>query len=257
MINLPTIHTFWIGDTLGPVSRACLSSFITVGHRVILHCYQSPADIPAGVETGDAEQIVPRSLVRPHKQTGSYAAFSDFFRFKLLSLCDGIYADCDIFCLKALETDDFLVGFEADNTINGALLALPKDSPLLHDLIGMFDPDCIPVWLPVRKQRKLRWKKRFGWPVDYTEMPWGTYGPSALTYFIRKAGLLEKVQPRDVFYPVDYRHIDSLFDPDLTISDITTSRTLCIHLYNERLRRRMGQPVPSSSPLGRLLNSNV
>lgn len=39
--NLPIIHALWIGDTLGKLSAACLSSFVQQGHRVCLHAYHA------------------------------------------------------------------------------------------------------------------------------------------------------------------------------------------------------------------------
>ena len=32
--NLPIIHALWIGDTLGKLSTACLSSFVQQGDRI-------------------------------------------------------------------------------------------------------------------------------------------------------------------------------------------------------------------------------
>ena len=81
---LEVCNTLWVSGDLGPVLAACLASFVAKGHRVILHCYDLPSDVPAGVETADAALIVPASRIIRHKDTGSLALFSNLFRYELL-----------------------------------------------------------------------------------------------------------------------------------------------------------------------------
>jgi hypothetical protein len=88
-------------------------------------------------------------------------------------------------------------------------------------------------------------------------MPWGTFGPHALTYYVKEIGLQNEVCPQDVFYPLDHGRISLLFDPELAIEDISTHRTECIHLYNELLRRRGTENIPPTSPLGRMLQASA
>lgn len=39
-----------------------------------------------------------------------------------------------------------------------------------------------------------------------------------------------------IIYPVHYLCISQLCDPNLTIEEVITSRTSCVHIYNEILR---------------------
>jgi len=48
-MTLPTINAIWIGPKPGPMNAACLRSFLRHAHRVALHCYASPSDVPDGV----------------------------------------------------------------------------------------------------------------------------------------------------------------------------------------------------------------
>ncbi|MGX8010208.1 hypothetical protein ACVDG8_015210 [Mesorhizobium sp. ORM8.1] len=61
--------------------------------------------------------------------------------------------------------------------------------------------------------------------------------------------------PIDVFYPVHYDQVSMLLDPDLSLDDIVTPRTLCIHLFDKVLKEQMkGRAIPAGSPLGQMLD---
>ncbi|WP_292324764.1 hypothetical protein [Mesorhizobium sp.] len=61
--------------------------------------------------------------------------------------------------------------------------------------------------------------------------------------------------PIDVFYPVLHTQITMLLDPALSLTDIGTPRTLCIHLFDQILKKWMkGRPIPATSPLGQMLD---
>lgn len=88
-------------------------------------------------------------------------------------------------------------------------------------------------------------------------MPWGVIGPKAITHYVREYQNVQNVQPIDIFYPVHYQCISQLCDPNLTVQDITTSRTLAIHLYNEMLRGINLESIDSNSTLARLLKNEI
>jgi len=239
MTNLPNVHSLWIGPRLGPIGAACLASFAAAGHKVHLHAYEAPADLPAGVTLVDASATMPKSRIIRHRQTQSLALFSDMFRYRLLRNGADIYVDCDVYCLKPIEAGDHVFGFETDTQINGAVLGLPAGSRLLQALIAASeDPKFIPPWQPRRKQRWQRLRTRLGLHPGVAAMGWGTLGPKALTHYAKAFGVEHLAQPIDVFYPVDCKRVTALFDPGLTLGDITTRRTRCIHLYNEMMRQQ-------------------
>lgn len=236
---LPTIHALWIGDTLGKISTACLSSFIKQGHPVHLHAYMPICDMPVGVTLCDGNLIIPKEKIIKHKATGSYALFSDIFRYELLKKVDGIYVDCDVFCLKPiiLPEHGYLFGYEDDHKINGAILALPKDSQLLNTLIKIsHDPNFIPPWYRNSVKKRLMFKKMLGFAKHISKMPWGAIGPEAISYYAKQHQVAHLAQNIDVFYPVHYDCIGHFLNPNLSIHDIITPNTVCIHLYNEKLR---------------------
>ena len=259
-IKLPIIHALWIGNKLGAISRSCLQSFIMRGHEVHLHTYAEIDDIPEGVKRVDANLIVPSDKIIKHNKTGSYALFSDIFRYELMRKVDGIYVDCDVYCLKPLSVPNhgYVLGFEDDNCINGAVLKIPADSPLLESLLNAaYDPQFVPPWYSKSRQFRLRMKKAFGIGTSLADMPWGVIGPKAITYYVRSYQQENNVQPIDIFYPVHYQCISQLCDPNLTIQELTTSRTLAIHLYNEMLRGIDLESIDSKSTLALLLNNKI
>ena len=259
-INLPIIHALWIGKTLGAISRSCLQSFVMRGHEVHLHTYAEIEDIPEGITKVDANQIIPANKIIKHNKTGSYALFSDIFRYELMRKVEGIYVDCDVYCLKPLTIPEhgYVLGFEDDNWINGAVLRIPADSELLKKLLNAaYDPQFVPPWYSSSRQFRLKTKKALGIGTSIADMPWGVIGPKAITYYVKQLGLKNNIQPLDIFYPVHYQCISQLCDPALTIDDITTSRTTCIHLYNEMLKGIKLDELDDRTIMSHLLKCNI
>ena len=77
--NLPIIHALWIGDTLGKLSAACLSSFVQQGHRVCLHAYTPISDVPSGIDICDANLIIPKEKSSSIKPQAVMRYFLIFF----------------------------------------------------------------------------------------------------------------------------------------------------------------------------------
>lgn len=259
--TLPIIHALWVGERLGSIAKCCLQSFILRGHKVYLHAYQKINDLPNGVCLIDANKIIPNDKLFKHKKTGSYALFSDIFRYELLSKVDGVYVDCDVYCLKpiCLSSSEYLLGFEDDNSINGAVLALPPKSKLLRKLLEISNnPAFIPPWYEKTKQRfkiKNLWKKK---PLKHvSDMPWGVLGPQAITYFVKQMGLTDLISPIDIYYPVHYSCISQILDPDLRITDLITSRTICFHLYNEMIKLINLNDLNESCVLSKMLRNEI
>lgn len=237
MNHLPEIHALWIGNQLGAISASCLASFIKRGHSVYLHSYQNIIDLPIGVNLLNANEIIPENQIIRHKKTGSYALFSDIYRYQLLKKRSGIvYVDCDVYCIKPiiLPAHGYLFGYETNDSINGAILAMPSDGELLSQLITATQNPTFEWITP--KSRQMRYQllfKLFG----FEHMTWGTVGPKSLTYFIQKLNLNDWVQDFNVFYPIHFGRLNQLLNPYLNIQDLVNQNTIAIHLYNEYLKK--------------------
>jgi len=250
------LHAFWVGPSLSALAHACLASFVRVGHRVVLHSYDAVDNVPREVESSDANAIVPRHRLFVHIDTGSYSLFSNYFRYQLLARSMGVYIDCDLICLRAIETTaPYIFGLQDDDEINGAVLKLPADSPMLRDLSAIFERKVFaPPWYSRRtrvRQHVKAWLKR---PADLAHAPWGSAGPTAITWYARRHGLAGLAQPQDVFYPVHWRDVGRLLDPSTSWSDLVTDRTRCVHLWNENLKQHPGSDPPKGSPLREFLD---
>lgn len=249
---LPVVNVFWTGPRLGRIHAACLASFLRVGHRVVLHAYDVPSDIPPGVELADANRLVPRHELADLDRPGRYALMSDLIRFRILAAGLGLYTDCDCYCVRPIEDDDYILGWEAEGCANGAILKLPHDSPVLRDLLAI-KHGFVPPWYGARRRALNALRTWLGFPKPLHEMPWGTVGPTAISYYIKLHGLEDRVRPRDEFYPLAHQEVARLFDPAVSIDELITPRTRVIHLYNEMFRRRQLGAPPLDSPLGRML----
>lgn len=249
------INAFWFGPRLGPVHAACLRSFLKFGYRVRLHVYETPEDLPAGVETFDAEKLMPRAEVTPHRKTGSYAFASDKYRIRILEAGMGIYVDADVYCLKPFPEDDYLIGWETDRRVNGAVLAAPADSDFVRLMMAALTAKAfIPPWEKERRRLKLRLMKAIGLSIDASRLPWGSFGPSLATHVVQEAGIADKVLPIDAFYPLHHHQMALLRDPGLSVDDIVTRRTYGLHLYNNLLN---ADDIPEESPLGAMIAGRV
>lgn len=257
--HTPVVHAVWIGDTLGTIGAACLKSFRNNGHHVKLHAYGKITDLPEGVELSDANKIINEREVFRHSASGSYAMFSDIFRYQLLRKEGGIYIDCDIFCIEriTIPENEYLFGFEDDENINNAILAMPKKSQLLEALIDTTQNNAfIPPWLKKSKKSKIKIKRALKGKVDKRELPLTTFGPNLVTHFVQKLGIKKSGQPADVFYPVPAERVSMLLDQGLSLTEISTARTKAIHLFNEKLKHHDLRNIPPSSPLGKLISNN-
>ena len=68
-------------------------------------------------------------------------------------------------------------------------------------------------------------------------MPWGVWGPFALTYFIKKNSLENKARSAEVFYPVHSSEAHMVFTAGIDVEARIKETTLAIHLWNAKLKK--------------------
>jgi hypothetical protein len=249
------VNMLWIGDRLSRIELLSIASWLAHGHAVRLHVYQPVANVPAEVDLIDGELTVPFARMKRlrHRRTGSYALASNLFRYRLQLVAGGLWSDLDVVCLKPVNIEgDCLFGLEDETTINNAVLYLKAGLPMTAELEGLFRINYFPPWTRMRRARKARLKRFIGLPVEPADLPWGTFGPGALTALARKHGLFEWALPRQVFYPLDFRHARAIYDPAFSLDAILREETLALHLWNENLRDLKHGPPPAGSPLAKL-----
>jgi hypothetical protein len=221
----PPVSALWIGKTMGPYEHLCLSSFARAGYRVQVFTYEPDLIVPDGTEWCDARDVLPESMVfENHSQPGTFAAFSNLFRYRLLQLQETTWIDTDVMLVAdSLPDGPYLFGFEDPGYVNGAILRAPMSSPFLAYL---FDTSTA---------------------IEPAEIVWGQVGPKLITEAITRFDLDALVQPADVLYPVHYRDVGMLFDPaQLEVVQERLEHASTLHLWNEILRR--GGPVKQVRP---------
>ena len=250
---LATINVIWIGNRMGPIHAACLSSFLQAGHSVTLHGYGPPEDLPDGIAFSDARKLLPEEYFFRHKRTGSLAPFCDLLRYEILGQGLGLYVDCDVYCIRPIPDADYIFGIQPGATINNAVLKLPVNCPALRDLLAIKDKRHFsPPWQSWRRRLKWRLQSPLG-RGRLSDLPYGTTGPDAVTWYLRRHRLEERARAEDVFYPVSPYEIGKVLDPDLPIEKLITENTLALHLYNEALRKVPTDNPPAGSALHHIL----
>ncbi|MDR0808210.1 MAG: hypothetical protein LBE86_03640 [Gemmobacter sp.] len=259
-----TIAALWIDGSLSYLEQLCLKSFVDAGQHIRLYTYHAVEKVPEGVEIADANEILPSENFLTHERTGSLALHSDLFRYHLLTRHDDvIWADTDAYCVKPFTTENgHFYGWESEDNVNGGVLGLPPDSETLRELLEFTrDEFSIPDWFNKVRKAEMRAAHEAGKPVHVSEMPWGVWGPLAITHFLRKTGEIRFALPREALYPMHFGDRRKLIYKGYKLSDFCTDETFSIHLYGRRTRRLLSKRLKNGVPpvrsiLGRLLQKH-
>ena len=216
-------HFFWHGKPLSIYELACIRSFVIQGFSVNVWSYDAVA-LPAGATAQDASEILPRSDLTRYTQNGkpkNIAAFTDFFRFELLSRYEGWWFDTDVLCLQpasafAIFQQRLVVGYESDDVINGAVLRV-NDQALSRDLKDRADAIAL---------------------AGNDSFSWGAVGPGLITALCKEPGQTHQPVAPGVFYPIGWTEADVVLDPTRRNEAVARcSGALCYHIWNEVLNR--------------------
>jgi hypothetical protein len=138
MINT---HMLWAYGKLSNLEINCMKSFLSLGYRLNLWTYGDMMNAPKGAELRDARDIIPEAMVFSNKG-GSYAGFSDLFRYAVLSKEGGLWADTDVVALikpEHIPKDRFLVTERIPGgdslMVNGNVIFNPE--PAAGDVIDL------------------------------------------------------------------------------------------------------------------------
>jgi hypothetical protein len=190
----------WIGPRLSILERLSIASFLGNGHEVRLYTYSDVEGIPAGVVRHDGREILPAARVFTKASgigKGSYAAFSQMFRYKLLLDHGGIWCDADVVCLRPFEfAAEYVIARErlAPNVaskersekLNGCVLKVPPNSRVMLE--------CYAICMDANKG----------------ELESGDVGPHLVTKRFERHGLDQYALPADAFCPLDWWKLHQL-----------------------------------------------
>ena len=217
------IQGLWIGPRLSLLEQLSIKSFLSHGHTYHLYLYQKVDDIPDGAVIRDANDILPRQTIIRYQTgpgKGSYAIFSNLFRYKLLYEHGGFWADLDIICLRPFEfAADYV--FASENTpenhvkVANAVMKAPRGS------------ECIKACYEEASR------------TDATTARWGETGPELLASIIRKFQLEDFVMSPTTFAPINHWEFRKLVDP--TFQFEIPGKSYAVHFWNEMWRRRVSK----------------
>ncbi|RBO92255.1 hypothetical protein [Pseudochrobactrum asaccharolyticum] len=98
----------------------------------------------------------------------------------------------------------------------------------------------------------MRLKKIIGRGKHVADQEWGVIGPTLLTHHVQRLGLESLAVPTDSYSPMYGLLSNLLFEEGLSVSDLVTSRTIGLHLYNSGLK---GKEIKPNTPLYEIINS--
>lgn len=249
------IAMLWVEGALSYVEVLCAQSFLDAGHHVKIYHYKDIQNVPDGIELVHGNSVLKIDNFIEHGRTGSLALFSDVFRYHLLRQNDRmIWADLDAYCVKPFESETgHFFGWESEHLINGGVLGLPNNSNALGQLLEMTEDEYdIPEWYSKEKKQELQSLKDNGAPVHVSELPWGVWGPQAVTHYLKKTGEAKYAFPVSALYPVSFRDRRALLRTRARekVSDLIKPETFSVHFYGRRVREKLaaigGMPEPGS-----------
>ena len=144
--------------------------------------------LPAGAERRDAATVLPRDRMFFYKRDRTPAVFADLFRLELMRREAGIWADCDVLCVKPLAgLPEYVFGIEAESRVNNAVFRCPADSELLTRLLEVFEPGAVPPGMPWWRRAEVAVRRAFGAKLPAQEMQFGATGPWPLNHWVDAA----------------------------------------------------------------------
>jgi len=218
MSNL--IQTLWIGNTLSIMERLSLNSFVKNNMNIVLYTYNNIDNVPEGVTVKDGNEILPEKDIFSYKVgpgKGSFSAFSNYFRYKLLYDKGGWWVDTDMVCLQPWNfTEKFVFCSEKDyNTgkpiVNTGAIKCPPGTNIMK---FCYD-ECL------KKDKKT--------------LKWGVVGPQLLNSAVSDLNYKKFVKPVHTFSFI------APFESHLFVTDnkkLKPSNNIYgLHLWNEAWRR--------------------
>ena len=228
------IRGLWIGGWLSELERLCIRSFCANGHEFHLYAYDELQNLPqvGGLRVLNGADILPRKCVYRDLR-GSFAHFSDYFRWELLRQKGGWWADMDVVCLRPFDFDEDVVFAASQNfrAVSQAVMKFPRGHFFAAAMAGACaDIDRFVPWdTPRRKRRKIKRRLMF-WKDSRMRAGFGEAGgPAAFALAAKHFGLDCHAQPWHLFYMIGNHLWEYALDGQL--SDMGALAPLLSHSY--------------------------
>ena len=201
------------------IQKISLASFIYHKHDIVLYVYDMNMSVPIGIKKVDANEIIPEDKI--FLSDGSYAAFSDMFRYRMIQKTGRAWVDADTICLRPdwyFENNIFASYEIHDNEkrVANGVLGLDKDSKILEYLV---DNSSI---------------------SNKENLEWGELGPKLLTKAFIEFDYMKYAKPTEVFLGVQPYQSIALWTPKgrNQIAKLEKNGTYSISIYNHQATRK-------------------
>lgn len=218
---------FWQGE-LSELEKSCLKSFVRNNFKVKLWSYDY-IEIP-DVEWCDASLVLNKevklkqSFLGKSEEGATLAAFSDYFRYKVVSLYGGWWFDADCYCLKNesefknLRGINKLIACKQNEDHNDphhiGTAAFYIDDKTSKELIKIFEE----MLTSINLEEYIRF---------------GFYGPEFFTNFIKNNNLYENTLHHSFFYAIRWFEVDWMLYPQyLEKANEMTKDSYITHIWN-------------------------
>lgn len=214
----------WVGGSLPDMARASVISAAEAGFETILFSDRQQTIHHPNVQIESWRSIdvpwAPEEVRLKNENKPCYAAFSDLFRFAVLSQYDGWWFDCDTIITRSAQDFSLLFdekglvfGKEQENLVNGAVMG--SRGKVGASLLLLESRSSFPI-------------------LDR----WGVVGPFLITRLLKDDIIDAKIVPQQFFYPIQAENIFSIFLPEECENLLSQEpKWYCITLWGETLSR--------------------
>jgi len=207
------IQSLWISGPLSNSEILGIYSYLKNGHEYHLYTYEDIKNVPKGAIVKDGNEILPHECIFKDSSQ-SFAAFADWFRFKLLYLKGGWWVDIDTVCLRYFDIEsNYCFSSEYDDSgsalLNATYMKSRSQSPFLKECLDYIDG----------KNRD--------------EVKFGEFGLLLLRKVLAKYECMGFIKAPEVFCPINWFEMYHLISSNEYKPE---NITMAIHLWNERWR---------------------
>lgn len=237
---------FWDGE-LTELEKNCIKSFYSNGFKVKLWSYNNlQLD---NVESCDANLVLPRVVNLKQEFAGKteeramLASFSDYFRYKVVSMYGGWWFDTDCFCLKNVK--QFQLAKQGRMVVS---CTQNEDFNSPHHI------GCGAFWLEENISKKLI--------SDFEEIvnnlngevkSFGFFGPEFFSNFVKNYNLYDDIFPTESFYAIHWDESDLMLrSENIDIALERTKNSLLTHIWTTPFSEK--NIDKNNPPLGSFLN---
>ena len=158
---------------------------------------------------------------------GSYSAFSNQFRYKLIFEKGGWWSDTDVVCLRRFDfEDEFVFATEQEDDYNTVTASCVFKSPAGAEY--------------------LRYCLRACDAKDKTTLRWGEIGPELLDDAIKRFHLISHLVPVHMFNPINWFEFLQILKPDFDVTRLANS--YAVHLWSQMWKNHKVDPDDNGHP---------